>query len=132
MSSSVSGFRVSSSERDSSGEITEKLGFSVVAAINVTSRFSTAGSSTSCWVLENRCTSSTKSTVLLAVTQVAARLIKDGSHLLDPGSDRGDLHELRVGLPGHDRRDGRLAGSRWVPEEHRHRLSKTNESRHAT
>jgi hypothetical protein len=62
-SASVSGLRVSSSDRDSSGEITEKLGFSVVAAIKVTSRFSTAGSSTSCWVLEKRCTSSTKSTV---------------------------------------------------------------------
>jgi hypothetical protein len=48
MSLSVSGLRVSSSDRESSGEITEKLGFSVVAAISVTSLFSTAGSSTSC------------------------------------------------------------------------------------
>ena len=62
MSSSVSGLRVSNNDRDSSGEMTEKLGFSVVAAIRVTSRFSTAGSSTSCWVLEKRCTSSMNST----------------------------------------------------------------------
>lgn len=34
---------MSSSERESSGEITEKYGFSVVAAIRVTQRFSTAG-----------------------------------------------------------------------------------------
>ena len=43
MSSSDSGSRVSSSERDSSGEMTEKNGFSVVAPMNVTQRFSTRG-----------------------------------------------------------------------------------------
>jgi len=62
-SSSVSGFKVSTSDRESSGAITLKLGFSVVAAISVTRRFSTAGSSTSCWALLKRCTSSTNSTV---------------------------------------------------------------------
>ena len=40
-----------------------KCGFSVVAATSETSRFSTPGSSASCWVLEKRCTSSTNSTV---------------------------------------------------------------------
>ena len=55
--------RVSSSERDSSGDTIEKYGFSVVAATSVTQRFSTAGSSASCWVLEKRCTSSMNSTV---------------------------------------------------------------------
>ncbi len=35
----------------------------MVAATRVTQRFSTAGSSASCWVLENRCTSSMNSTV---------------------------------------------------------------------
>ncbi len=49
--------------RDSSGEITEKLGFSVVAAISVTQPFSTAGRSASCWLLLKRCTSSMNSTV---------------------------------------------------------------------
>ena len=63
MSSSSSGWSVSSSDRDSSGETTEKDGFSVVAPMNETQRFSTAGSSASCWVLENRCTSSTNSRV---------------------------------------------------------------------
>jgi hypothetical protein len=63
MSSSVSGSRVSSSERESSGEITEKNGFSVVAATSVTHLFSTPGRSASCCALVNRCTSSTNSTV---------------------------------------------------------------------
>ncbi len=54
---------VSSSERESSGDTIEKYGFSVVAATSVTQRFSTAGSNASCWVLENRCTSSMNSTV---------------------------------------------------------------------
>src|SRR5665213_123167 len=63
MSSSLSGCNVRSNERDSSGEMTEKNGFSVVAAISVTSRFSTAGSNASCCVLENRWTSSMNSTV---------------------------------------------------------------------
>ena len=43
--------------------MTLKCGFSVVAPTNDTQRFSTPGSSASCWVLLNRCTSSTKSTV---------------------------------------------------------------------
>ncbi len=43
--------------------MTEKKGFSVVAATSVTQRFSTPGSRASCWALENRWTSSTKSTV---------------------------------------------------------------------
>ena len=51
------------SERDSSGATTENDGFSVVAATNNTTRFSTAASSASCWVLENRCTSSMNNTV---------------------------------------------------------------------
>ena len=63
MSSSVRDSRRSSRLRDSSGEMTEKNGFSVVAATSVTHRFSTPGSSASCWALLNRCTSSTNSTV---------------------------------------------------------------------
>ena len=43
--------------------MTEKNGFSVVAATSVTQRFSTPGSRASCWALVNRCTSSTNSTV---------------------------------------------------------------------
>src|SRR5690606_39508580 len=62
-SSSPSGCRVSRTHRDSSGEITEKYGFSVVAASRVTVRSSTAESSESCWVRLNRCTSSMNSTV---------------------------------------------------------------------
>lgn len=43
----------------------EKYGFSVVAAIRVTQRFSTAGSRESCWALEKRWISSRKRTVSL-------------------------------------------------------------------
>jgi hypothetical protein len=43
--------------------MTEKYGFSVVAASSVTVRSSTAASRESCWVLLNRCTSSMNSTV---------------------------------------------------------------------
>ena len=50
-SSSVSGCSRSSRLRDISGEITLKKGFSVVAATSVTQRFSTPGSSASCWAL---------------------------------------------------------------------------------
>ena len=62
-SSAPSGRRVSSRERDSRGETTEKLGFSVVAATRTTQRFSTPGSRASCWVREKRCTSSMNRTV---------------------------------------------------------------------
>ena len=54
---------VTRSERDISGAITEKDGFSVVAATRVTQPFSTPGNSASCCVLLKRCTSSTNSTV---------------------------------------------------------------------
>jgi hypothetical protein len=60
MSSSVRGFSVSSSDRDSSGEITENDGFSVVAAIRITQPFSTPGSSASCCALVKRWISSRK------------------------------------------------------------------------
>ncbi len=50
-------------QRDSSGVTSEKYGFSVVAPISVTVPSSTAGSRTSCWALDQRWTSSTKSTV---------------------------------------------------------------------
>ena len=57
-SSSVRACRTSSIDRDSSGLTMLMLGFSVVAAIRVTQPCSTAGSRTSCWVLEKRWTSS--------------------------------------------------------------------------
>ena len=49
--------------RLSSGATTEKLGFSVVAPTSSTTRSSTAASSASCWVRENRWISSMNSTV---------------------------------------------------------------------
>ena len=61
--SSSSGSSRSSRHRESSGVLSEKYGFSVVAPISVTVPSSTAGSSTSCCAFDHRCTSSTKSTV---------------------------------------------------------------------
>ena len=61
--SAVSGCSCCISDRDNSGATTENDGFSVVAATRSTTRFSTADSSASCWVLENRCTSSMNNTV---------------------------------------------------------------------
>ena len=51
------------SDRLNSGAMTEKCGFSVVAATSRTMPFSTAASRASCWLLENRCTSSMNRTV---------------------------------------------------------------------
>ena len=50
-------------ERDRSGEITSKLGFSVVAPIKIIKPDSTCGRKASCWALLNRWISSTNSTV---------------------------------------------------------------------
>src|SRR5260370_680553 len=85
-SSSDSGCRVSSSDRDNSGDTTEKNGFSVVAPMNDTQRFSTAGSSASCWVLENRCTSSMNSTVCAPLMPSVRRAAAPAARaLLAPG-----------------------------------------------
>ena len=119
---SVSGFSVSSSDRDSSGEMTENDGFSVVAAIRVTSRFSTAGSSTSCWALEKRCTSSTNSTVACPRASSRRAVVQLGADLLDAGGDGRQLDEAAVRGLRDDRGDGRLADPGRPPEEHRHRL----------
>ena len=59
-SSSVSGRSVRSSDRDSSGEMTENDGFSVVAAMSTTQPFSTPGSRASCCALVKRWISSRK------------------------------------------------------------------------
>ena len=53
-----SGWRRNSVERDSSGALTSKYGFSVVAPTSTSSPLSTDGSRASCCDLLNRCTSS--------------------------------------------------------------------------
>ena len=75
-SSGSSDSSLTTTDRLSSGLMTEKLGFSVVAAMKVTSRFSTLGNSASCCDLEKRCTSSMNSTVSLpsATSRSCARL----------------------------------------------------------
>ena len=78
----------------------------MVAAMSVTQRFSTAGSSASCWVLENRCTSSTNSTVSAPVqAQVSPGLVDHRADVLDPGGHRRQLDETAARWPG--RRRGR-------------------------
>ena len=103
MSSSVSGSRRSSRQRESSGEITEKNGFSVVAATSVTQRFSTPGSSASCWALLNRCTSSTNRTVSLPVAtssaraaSIAARTSLTPAETADTSTNRRSVCWLRI------------------------------------
>ena len=64
-SASSSDSSLTTTERLSNGLITEKLGFSVVAPMKVTSRFSTLGNRASCWDFEKRCTSSMNRTVSL-------------------------------------------------------------------
>ncbi len=59
----MSSSSVSRSERESSGEMTENEGFSVVAATRMTQPFSTPGSSASCWAFVKRWISSRKRTV---------------------------------------------------------------------
>ena len=66
---------MSSSDRDISGPTTENDGFSVVAPMNETHRFSTAGSSASCWALLNRCTSSMNRTVWVPVSPSSVRAV---------------------------------------------------------
>jgi hypothetical protein len=56
-------FRVNTRQRESSGAITSKEGFSVVAPTSVTVPASTWGSRASCWARFRRCSSSRKSSV---------------------------------------------------------------------
>ena len=121
-SSSVSDSRVSSSERDSSGEMIEKYGFSVVAAISVTQRFSTAGQQRVLLGLAEAVDLVEEEDGLLAVAAGgAAGALDDGPDLLDARGDRGELDEALVGGLADHVRQGRLAGAGRAPEDHRRR-----------
>ena len=93
----VSGRNCRISDRDSSGATTENDGFSVVAATSSTTRFSTAESSASCWVLENRCTSSMNSTVCSPARQRAVAPVDDGPDVLDACRQRRQRLEPAAG-----------------------------------
>ena len=123
MSSSVSGLRVNNNDRDSSGEMTEKLGFSVVAAISVTSRFSTAGQHILLGFGEAMHLVDEQHG-LTRRTQIPAGLVEHRPDLLDAGGDRGELHESGVALTGDRCCDRGLADARWSPEEDRHGLAR--------
>jgi hypothetical protein len=90
MSASPSDRRVSSSARERSGPTTENDGFSVVAPMNDTQRFSTAGRSASCCVLENRCTSSMNSTVCLPVRPSSPRAVSMAARTSFTPADTAD------------------------------------------
>src|SRR3954447_2156888 len=103
MSSSVSDSSRSSRLRESSGEITEKNGFSVVAATRVTQRFSTPGRSASCWALLKRCTSSTNRTVSRPVAtssaraaSIAARTSLTPAETVETSTNRRSVWLLRI------------------------------------
>ena len=128
-SSSVSGCSCSTSDRDSSGETTEKDGFSVVAATSMMVRSSTAPSSESCWVLENRCTSSMNSTVCSPVRGRPACVGDDRADLLDAGRQRGQLGEPATGRRRDQRRQRGLTGARRAVEQHRRRAPDPSTSR---
>ena len=88
---------MSSRERDSSGLTTENDGFSVVAPMNETHRFSTAGSRASCWVLENRCTSSMNSTVCTPLRPRSRRAVSIAARTsLTPAETADSSTNLRL------------------------------------
>ena len=122
MSSSVSGSRVSSSERDSSGLTTEKNGFSVVAATSVTDPVLDRA--------EQRVLLGLGEAVHLVDEQhglpaghaeVALGLLDDRADLLDAGVERGQRDEAALGGAGDDVRDRGLAGAGRAPQDQRHR-----------
>ena len=121
-SSSVSGFSVSSSDRDSSGEITENEGFSVVAAISTTQPFSTPGQQRVLLRLRESVDLVEEEDRGLAV-QVALgqRLLHDLAHIPDSGRHRGEFDEAPARGAGHGLGERRLAGAGRAPEDHRGR-----------
>ncbi len=70
MASFDKGFITTTRERERSGEITSKEGFSVVAPIKVIKPDSTWGRKASCWALLKRWISSTKRTVRVCKFQL--------------------------------------------------------------
>ena len=104
------------------GEMIEKYGFSVVAASSVTVPSSTADSSESCWVLENRCTSSMNSTVAsppVRRTRRASSITARTS--LTPALSADSAANRRSLAPGDQVRDRGLAGAGRTPQDHRGR-----------
>ena len=114
-SSAPSGRRVSSRERDSRGETTEKLGFSVVAATRTTQRFSTPGSRALLGAREAVHLVDEQDR-LLAPDQVAARVPDDLPHPPDPRGHGRQLDEAPPGDARHQVGEGRLARPRRTPQ----------------
>ena len=79
------------------------------------------GSSASCWVLENRCTSSMNSTVCSPCAARAAGDVDDRAHLLDPGRQRRQRLEPPARGLGDQRRERRLAGAGRAVQDDRRR-----------
>ena len=112
------GSRRHSVARLSSGEFTEKNGFSVVAPMRTTRPSSTAGSSASCCALLKRWTSSMKRMVPRSVLPEAAAGVVDGlAHVGHAGAHRREGHERLGRRAGHHRREGGLARARGSPQD---------------
>ena len=106
--------------RLSSGELIAKNGFCVVAPIRMTVPSSTSGSSTSCWALLKRCSSSTKRIVRWpAGFQLGGRLLQHVAHFLGAGAGGVEAGEAAVRLVGDDVGQGRLAGAGRAVEDQR-------------
>ena len=123
MSSSDSGCRASTRLRQSSGLTTEKNGFSVVAAIRLTIRSSTArqqgvllGLGEAVHLVDEQ------HGAAAGVGELALGGGDDRPDLLDAGVERGQLDELPLGGQRDDVRERRLAGAGRAVEDQRHRL----------
>ena len=99
----------------------EKYGFSVVAAIRVTQRFSTAGSSESCWALLKRWISSRKSTSPAGHPAGRRGALDDRRTSLTPAVIADSSTNARCRSPTNHVREGGLAGAGRAPEDHRGR-----------
>ena len=104
--------------RDSSGAMTAKCGFSVVAAISVIQRFSTAGQQGILLGLGEAVDLVDEQHRLPAAgAQGAARVVDDQADVLDAGGDGGELDEGPIGGLRHQVGQGRLARAGRTPQE---------------
>ena len=106
----------------STGELTSKKGFSVVAPIRISVPSSTPGSNASCWFLAKRWISSRKSTVRRSSVSRRWRARARTSRMsLTPAEVAERVSKGRVGVVGNQAGQGGLARPRRAPEDHRDR-----------
>ena len=118
---------VNTRQRESSGAITSKEGFSVVAPISVTVPASTCGSSASCCARFKRWISSRKSTRAHAAPPLAARRLDRLADLLHARRHRGERLEARAGRVASRRASVVLPAAGRTPEDQRGQLAGLDE-----